>query len=1400
MSSESPPYLIEVSWETANMVGGIHTVLATKSGAMAAHYGERYLLIGPDLWKDSPDPPAFAPEEIFPGLSGRVAHTLGLGLRQGRWKVPGNPICLLVDFSGLYGQKDAVLGRLWEDYRVDSLFGGWDYLEPVLFGHAAGQAIELLVTEYLLPQQPEGIVAQFHEWMVCSGMLYLRRMMPEIGTVFTTHATVLGRSLCGSGRSLSEAYHLDTSEIAHLARDLGVPAKHSIESTSARQADCFTTVSQTTAEEAAQLLSREPDLVLPNGLGDDFPPPAHAQPEAVEQARASLLALAEATIGRPFDPKRTTLVMGSGRLEFLNKGIDLVLDALAELRNEPLPDGGTLLCFMLYPAGHTGPNRQVLGALRGEGAVAEPMCATHDLADPEGDPILRRMAHHGLCNQPQDAVQLIYVPIYMDGRDPLVSLSYLQALPAFDLTLFPSFYEPWGYTPMESIGYGVPTVTSDLAGFGRWAAEMGDWEQTGVHVLARKDREYDDALAELVDLLRAFLARDQTETLRRHALALADRANWSHFGQHYLEAHRQALARARERLRGTSRPMHAGTSALALAVAREGVGAPNLRHFNVVAELPSELSRLRELAYNVWWSWDADTEALFERLDPQVWQRGGNNPVYLLETVSPQAYQRALEDPAYMGQYRESLARFDAYRQSSADPRIAYFCAEFGLAECLPFYAGGMGILAGDHLKAASDLGLPLVGVGLAYRCGYFRQKIDADGNQQASSPPSDFSILPVLPVMNDDGTRTKVSVGFPGRAVYLQVWRVNVGSIALYLLDSDVPENAQADREITSQLYGGGTENRLKQELLLGIGGLLLLQALELQIRAYHMNEGHSAFLVLARMGQLVRNHQLKFEEALTYVRSTMLFTTHTPVPAGHDAFAEELMRPYFHQYCEILHISWEQLLAMGHWPGSDHGQPFSMTLLALRGSSRVNAVSKIHGEISRGMFSGLFPGFQRAEVPVSHITNGIHTRTWIAPAIRPLLAEHLDNAQLTQDADVPLDGLQDEALWTAHQQSKQQLLTHLRSRLRETWQGPPHLLERVLDGLREERLLVTWARRFAPYKRATMLLDDMDALAELGDVTLLFAGKAHPADHLGQNLLRRVHEISRDERFIGRVILLEDYDIELARLLVRGSDVWLNTPTRPLEASGTSGMKAAINGVLNLSVPDGWWAEVVDGSNGWAIGEAYDPACVELQNAGDRQALMTLLRDLVLPTYQQRDAEGLPRHWLAMMRSSIATTLSRYSSLRMTNQYYERFYSPLIASAERLSSNGFAALTERVLNSNKLARAWTGLRIESAAVSNLADEKLPLGEPLIVTVRVHHPDLSAEDLLVQVVSGMSDGTNEIDAPSITSLEHTSDGVWRGHFVPDQSGPHCYGIRVAPRHPERPDEINMALRLVTWV
>lgn len=699
--------------------------------------------------------------------------------------------------------------------------------------------------------------------------------------------------------------------------------------------------------------------------------------------------------------------------------------------------------------------------------------------------------------------------------------------------------------------------------------------------------------------------------------------------------------------------------------------------------LPKRLSRLGELAYNLWWTWQPEAVRAFGRLDYDLWERLDHNPIRFLREIGRARLNQAAKDKDYLAIYDRIFADFDAYFGHSepwavrthpelTNSPIAYFSMEFGLHETLPIYSGGLGVLAGDHLKESSDLGLPLVGVGFMYAEGYFSQRISEDGWQEAINNPINFGHLPVLPVTTDEGSCTTVEVEFPDRTISLQIWEVRVGRVPLYLLDSNVESNSAFDRELTGRLYWADLDRRIMQEVLLGVGGVRALRALGYNPSVWHMNEGHAAFLTIERARELVAAGHT-FEQAMETTRRQNIFTTHTPVPAGNDEFPLWLIDRYLSTLWPQLNLAREQFFDIARHTTAS-GTTFSMGVLALRNADRRNGVSELHGRVARRMWHFLWPECAEGEVPITHVTNGVHTADWMARRLRVLFDTHL-GADWMDRLDDPglwnkLDEIPDEVLWSVRTHLKRKLAFYMRERVRERWtDGGYHPVQVVSSGvlINPYALTIGFARRFATYKRASLVLSDVERLLEIINrpnmpVQIIFAGKAHPADEPGKQLIQQVYRQVKRAETGGRLVFLEDYDMNLARYLVQGVDVWMNTPRRPMEASGTSGMKAALNGALNFSVLDGWWREAYNGHNGWAIGEDTDIDSPAVQDTEDAESLYATLENGIIPLYYDRDSKEIPHKWIARMKDSMKTVIPQFSTRRMVKEYVERLYVPAL------------------------------------------------------------------------------------------------------------------------------------------
>jgi starch phosphorylase len=848
---------------------------------------------------------------------------------------------------------------------------------------------------------------------------------------------------------------------------------------------------------------------------------------------------------------------------------------------------------------------------------------------------------------------------------------------------------------------------------------------------------------------------------------------------------------------------------------------PTFQIYNVIPTLPAVLEPLREMTFNLWWTWEPSARRLFRHLDPDLWNRTNHNPVRMLQLSRQARLEELAQDKSFLRElkevhdaFRNYLARQDTYGKTGAGAAIkrpvAYFSAEFGFHEAIPNYSGGLGILAGDHCKSASDLDLNFVAVGLLYRHGYFRQEIDKDGAQHAVSLNQNFHHLPIREVQRD-GAGLLISVRILDREVFAKVWQLPVGRIDLFLLDTDIPENNAEDRLITAELYGGDQEMRMRQEIVLGIGGVKALKALGIDPEVFHMNEGHSAFLAMERIRRKVVEKKLEFYSALQIVASANIFTTHTPVPAGNDSFPREMMRKYFGDFAKELGIPFDELFSFGQ-TRVDRSDPFSMTILALRMSRHSNGVSKLHGEVSRSLWKDVWNGVPVHEVPITSVTNGIHTKTWMAPEFSALYRKYLGEweERITEPdfwrkvIDIP-----DSELWETHQQLKHRLVEFVRERVRirrERIGDSPEAIRNVNRILDPEVLTIGFARRFATYKRGALLFSDKERLKRLlNDTTrpvqFIFAGKAHPRDEGGRALIQEVYRFSREAGFENRVVFLEDYDSYIARRLVQGVDLWLNNPLRPMEASGTSGMKCAPNGGINLSVLDGWWHEGFNGNNGWPIAAEISDGTVEFQSAVDANSLYQLLENQIIPLYYAKPDGKLPLAWLQLMRESIRSVTPVFNTHRMVKEYTERLYIPAARSHENFAQNGCEPATQLSQWKARMRKDWPQVRIHDVQVGNKDRQNILVGESLQVSAHIYLGDVDPNHVRVEAYHGEADNGG-IKNPSVSVLNasgRNGDGsyLYQGSVPASESGAYGFSVRVVPTHPHLMQ--SHELRLIAW-
>ncbi|HRY98798.1 MAG TPA: alpha-glucan family phosphorylase, partial [Bacteroidales bacterium] len=1270
--NKHPDFLFETSWEVCNKIGGIYTVIASKAPLISERMGDRYILIGPDVWKETVANPDFTEDRnLFPGWK-EHADAEGLKVRLGRWNIPGHPVVALVDFTPYFSLKDKIFAEFWETYKLDSLSGQWDYVEPALFGYAAGKVIESLST-FLLTSY-DTVVAHFHEWMTGTGALYLRKHYPRAGTAFTTHATSLGRSIAGNNLPL----YRDMAGIRPdmMASQLGIQSKFSLEKLTALNADVLTTVSDLTATECTFFLGKTPEVVTPNGFGDHLPSdPSLSSPQRLK-AREALIRVASILSGEEVPPD-ALLMITSGRYEFRNKGLDLFIDALVQMNNNKSKGLRPVLACIAVPAHQAGPNTRLLEALDGRGEVefnGSNRLLSHHLHHQEQDLIVQRLMAAGLTNAPGSRVKVVYVPAYLNERDGIFNIDYYGMLPGFDLSAFPSYYEPWGYTPQESLAHGVPALTTSLTGFGLWMNQKHSETGYAMQLIERTDDNYDHAVAELAHKAETFSTLDvqAMQQARLQAVELSMDVRWDKLIGAYHEAWSMALARAGERyVSMPDVPAYQMSGQYRVPQSMQPVWKKVL----VNLRLPERFEGLERIARNLWWTWTPEARELFECIDPARWQETGENPLVLLETLGVKDYKRMEKDEPFIQRYERVVEAFEAYMKEprpTAGPSVAYFSMEYGLHDTIKIYSGGLGMLAGDYLKEASDSNINMVGVGLLYRFGYFRQMISLTGDQISELKAQKFTHLPVVPVRDEQGVWVTIRLALPGRQLSAKVWQCNVGRIPLYLLDTDVEENEEHDRSITHQLYGGDWETRFKQELLLGVGGIRLINALGLQPDLYHCNEGHAAFTGVERLRWGVQEENLSFGQALEVVRASTLFTTHTPVPAGHDYFSEDILRTYIPHYADRLTISWEQFMDLGRIQPGNTAERFSMSVLAARLSSEMNGVSAIHGRVSREMFRRMYPGYFADELHIGHVTNGVHYPTWTGRRWRSLHREIFGEAFLREQSNAmyweKIHEVPDARIWDIRNHYRRSLMKYVRQRISADMtrrQESPGLIVNTIEALNENALTIGFARRFATYKRAHLLFTNLNRLSELVNdphrpVQFLFAGKAHPADKAGQDLIKHIVEVSRMPQFVGKVVFIENYDIELAKKLIQGVDVWLNTPTRPLEASGTSGEKAVMNGVVNFSVLDGWWAEGFREDAGWAIKEERTYENQDFQNQLDAETIYNTFEEQIIPLFYDRTSKGLPERWVNFVKNTISGIAPHFTMKRMLDDYIRKYYLP--------------------------------------------------------------------------------------------------------------------------------------------
>lgn len=841
-------------------------------------------------------------------------------------------------------------------------------------------------------------------------------------------------------------------------------------------------------------------------------------------------------------------------------------------------------------------------------------------------------------------------------------------------------------------------------------------------------------------------------------------------------------------------------------------------------QLPKEISKLSEIANNLWWSWNTEYLRLFKKIDKDLWESIGKNPVKFLKLVSQEKLEKVSKDQKFLEEYNVIANNYENYINSkntwfsknypkNENNLIAYFSAEYGLDETIPIYSGGLGILSGDHLKSASDLGLPFVAVGMLYKEGYFIQKLNKYGEQENNYIKADLNNLPIEAVKDSEGKDLKITVDYPERKLYLKVWKINVGRIKLYLMDSDIEENSEEDRKVTLQLYGGDQDMRIKQEIVLGMGGVKLLKTLGLNPTVYHMNEGHSSFLTLELIKDLMEEKKISFDMAKDITTSKTVFTTHTPVPAGNDIFPLNLVEKYFKYFWPKLGLNREEFLRLGMKPTEKLENGFNMGILALRNAGKKNGVSKLHGAVSRELFGEVWPNIAANESPIGYVTNGIHTCSWLAQNLKELYNEYLipywqDNMHKDevwkQIKDIP-----NERLWEEHQARKEKMLKMVKQNTTERLKRAGVSYEEIKEitsKLNPNALTIGFARRFATYKRATLIFKDIERITQiLNDsekpVQLIFAGKAHPLDKAGQDLIKYINELAMKPQFKGKIFVLENYNIGMSRYLISGCDVWLNNPRRPMEASGTSGQKASVNGVINFSVLDGWWAEGYDQTNGWTIGTNAEFTSYEEQDLADSESLYNTLENKIVPLYYENRKDNLPINWIEIMKNSIITTGGKYSTQRMVIDYTNNMYIPLC----NLYNNYYSKLDNVAEYSewkSEINKSWD--KIEIKQLNNLADISIDAGNKINVECEVKLPNINVENIEAQVYYGKIAENGMVDEIQVIPMKLKARNdtekiyTFETKIELTTGGDYGYTFRVMPKHEMLLEKSD--LNLIKWI
>ena len=841
------------------------------------------------------------------------------------------------------------------------------------------------------------------------------------------------------------------------------------------------------------------------------------------------------------------------------------------------------------------------------------------------------------------------------------------------------------------------------------------------------------------------------------------------------------------------------------------------KEINVKSNLPESLHKLEEIAQNIWWSWSSNAKNLFRQIDKDAWVEASSNPVHLLNILSYEKLVALQNDKDFLQRVDDVYAEFKEYlnvEKNEKVPSVAYFSMEYGLTEVLKIYSGGLGVLAGDYLKEASDCNVDMTAIGFLYRYGYFTQTLAMDGQQVANYESQNFNLLPIEQVKDANEQPLLVEVPYPGRTVYANVWKVSVGRIALYLLDTDNEHNSEFDRPITHQLYGGDWENRLKQEIMLGIGGILTLKKLGIEKEVYHCNEGHAALINVQRLADIIADKKLSFNEALEVVRASSIYTVHTPVPAGHDSFDESLFGKYMSDYPAKLNLSWDDFIDMGREHAGDKGEKFSMSAFACNTCQEVNGVSWLHGKVSQEMFNPIWSGYFPEELHVSYVTNGVHLPTWTSSEWKAIYEKYFTKAFYADQSNLKIwekvYEIPDQEIWNLRISLKNKLVDYIKEQFRENWlknQGDPSRIVNILEAINPNALIIGFGRRFATYKRAHLLFTDLERLERIVNnphhpVQFLFTGKAHPADGGGQNLIKRIVEISRMPQFLGKIIFLENYDMRLAKRLISGVDIWLNTPTRPLEASGTSGEKAQMNGVLNFSVLDGWWLEGYVKGAGWALTDKPTYENNEFQDQLDAATIYSMLENEIIPLYYAKNTKGYSPEWIQYIKNSLAKITPRFTTKRMLDDYIDRFYNKLAKRSALLKAKDFAKAREIAAWKEKVAMHWDNIKVDSVDMPEKLLHNPQVGEDYNINIVIDENGLNDKGIGIELVltkTGKNNKDNLYDVEELKLVKTEGSKLYYNiNYKLNMAGPFHYAFRMFPKNEDLPHRMDFCY--VRWI